>query len=99
MARKNARAERTMTRRQTGWVPPVPIEDIVVPKGKCFYQARRGKLVFTKDEAATALKQAQHSRKRSGSAYAEKRVYACPEGGCGGYHLTSATTYQQRSAS
>lgn len=75
--------------------PRIPVEDMVVPHGKCYLQSRRhGKAIFlTEAEATKALNQAQAMRRRTGSGHAEKRFYQCPEGGCGGYHLTSREAY------
>lgn len=107
MARKNHRSGRRpqARRRADGTTsgrrpPPLPIEQMIVPKGKCFFRARHGKVIFrTEEEAQKALAQAQANRARKGTGHAESRYYSCPEGGCGGFHLTSRTTYEDRSAS
>lgn len=75
----------------------VNVEKMVLPEGKCFFQSRRGKAIFrTKEKAARALRQAQAQRRFSGTGHVEKRYYRCPEGGCGGYHLTSREEYEER---
>lgn len=78
--------------------PRIRVEDLVMPDGQCQFQSpRRPKARFaTKEKAEKALKQAQLQRARVGSAHVEKRVYACPEGGCGGYHLTSREQFDER---
>ena len=74
----------------------IDIEKMVLPEGKCFFQSRRGKAIFrTEEKAATALRQAQAQRRFSGSGHVEKRYYRCPEGGCGGYHLTSREAFDE----
>ena len=70
-----------------------------MPKGKCYFRSRYGKLIFTEAEAGKALRQAQANRERHGSGHREERTYACPEGGCGGWHLTSRKTYEERGKS
>lgn len=74
------------------------VEDIVLPDGQCRFQTpRRPKARFaTKEKAAKALAQAQAIRARTGSAHVEKRYYKCPEGGCGGYHLTSREQFDEK---
>lgn len=108
MGRKNNRTGRTPQAKRradgsrggriAGWTPPPPVETLVVPKGRCFFRSRKGKMIFTEVEADRALRQAQQGRSSRGSGYQEKRAYPCPEGGCGGWHLTSRETYQERSA-
>ena len=66
----------------------------MIPKGRCFAFSRKGKLKFTKDQAGIALKQARQARARQGSAHAEERTYECP--GCGFWHLTSRTSFEER---
>lgn len=77
--------------------PRVSVEDIVLPDGQCRFQTpRRPKARFaTKAKGEAALKQAQQQRSRIGSTHVEKRVYECPEGGCGGWHLTSRETFDE----
>lgn len=76
------------------------VETMITPDGRCFLQSRRGKDIFlTEEKAERALKQAQAMRRRSGTGHMEKRYYPCPEGGCGGYHLTSRETYEERGRS
>ena len=104
MGRKNtavrrANARGRLNRRQRGEgrapkktdIPRVQVEDLVMPDGNCTFQSpRRPKARFaTESKAAAALSQAQRQRARMGSNRVEKRYYACPEGGCGGFHLTS----------
>lgn len=103
MSRRNHRNSKPQARRredgskgQRNTHVRVPLEQMIVPKGKCYFRSRGGKMIFTQEEARAALKQAQTGRRRAGSAYAEKRVYECPEGGCGGWHLTSRETYEER---
>lgn len=104
MGRKNHRGARPQARRRqdgsTGRARVVmaPVETLVVPKGKCYFRSRSGKLIFaTETEATKALRQAQHKRRLQGTAHREERFYPCPEGGCGGFHLTSRTAYEDRS--
>lgn len=106
MSRKNhSRGRRPQAKRLPNGLPPTkrnrkllrtPIEEMVVPVGKCYFRSRHGKLRFTEAEVDKALKQAQRNRAASGSTHAEERYYPCPEGGCGDYHLTSRTTYTPR---
>jgi hypothetical protein len=100
MARKNKRASRPPHRSTTHVrkAPPAPaLEDLVIPKGKCF-RTRHPKLRFAAGDAERALIQAQQTRARKGQAYHEERVYECKisEGGCGDFHLTSRTEYVER---
>jgi hypothetical protein len=75
-------------------IPRVSIEEMVIPTGKCFFRNRKGKAIFkSKQDAETALEQAQRNRARQGTGHVEKRYYSCPEGGCGGYHLSSREEY------
>jgi len=100
MPRRNGRGGRPQARRveRKGYAgpPPPPITALVVPKGKCYFHNRHGKLIFTEAEATKALRQAQAARERRGSGHREERTYQCPEGGCGGWHLTSRKTYEER---
>lgn len=74
--------------------PRIELETMVIPDGKCFFRSKYGKAIFFGEEKAqAALKQAQAMRRRSGSGHMEKRFYSCPEGGCGGFHLTSRDEY------
>lgn len=105
MARKNSRVSkgnirgryRSEVRGQVPRIqaPRVSLGELVLPDGQCMFQARkRPKARFaTEESAAKALAQAQAQRARSGSAHVEKRFYPCPEGGCGGFHLTSREEY------
>jgi hypothetical protein len=79
-------------------MPRVPVEDMVLPDGQCRFQSpRKAKARFaTKEKAAKALVQAQHQRARTGSLHVEKRYYKCPDGGCGGYHLTSRDEFDEK---
>jgi hypothetical protein len=104
MGRKNHRGGRPQARRRfdgsagRARVADPPVETLVVPKGKCYFRSRSGKLIFaTETEAQKALRQAQHKRRLQGTTHKEERYYPCPEGGCGGFHLTSRTQYQDRS--
>jgi hypothetical protein len=102
MGRRNHTRRKPQARRRADGTrfqsrpPAQPVETLVVPHGKCFYRSRKGKMIFTQNEAEKALRQAQADRVRRGSAYVEKRVYECPEGGCGGWHLTSRETWVDR---
>jgi hypothetical protein len=71
--------------------PRIQVQDLILPDGKCgLMNPRRPKARFaTESKAAAALKQAQQQRARVGSTHVEKRYYECPEGGCGGWHLSS----------
>ena len=109
MGRKNSKVRRAndrgrLARRAKGERPVKPVaaprlrvEDMVLPAGKCYFRSRRGKVIFTTEAMARkALEQAQVQRARMGSGHVEKRFYRCPEGGCGGYHLTSRDEYEER---
>lgn len=73
------------------------VEKMVTPDGRCFFRNRFGKDIFlTKEKAERALRQVQAQRRRSGTGHVERRYYKCPEGGCGGYHLTSRESYEER---
>lgn len=99
MARKNSNSKVRRNRkrfaedlpvRRGPYIPPTPVEQLVVPVGRCYLNHRRGKLKFTADQAAKALSQARHSRAIRGSGYVEERYYPCDgPNGCGQYHLTS----------
>lgn len=101
---RNANQKGRLNRRQKGEQRlPEPmkqtrdrVEDLVIPDGQCRHFTRRPKAMFlTKEKAQRALRQAQRSRERRGSGHVERRFYACPDGGCGGYHLTSREEYAQ----
>lgn len=85
--------------------PPVkhyetPLEQLIVPDGKCSFRVRTPKARFaTKARAEAALRQAQRKRNALGSGHVEKRVYKCPDGGCEGWHLTSRDEYTPRGES
>jgi hypothetical protein len=109
MPRKNHRPNRPQRRRVPvdQGVPralrgvsakPVPIDKMVLPKGRCFFRSKKGKLIFsTKADAEKALVQAKANRKRqTANGHVECRFYECPEGGCGGFHLTSREQYEDR---
>lgn len=91
------RREQGPTLRPVKQQPRVPIEDLVLPDGQCRFQTKRKpKARFaTAEKAQKALIQAQQQRARIGSAHVEKRFYACPEGGCGGFHLTSREAFDE----
>lgn len=111
MGRKNSNVRRSndkgrLARRQRGELhlpkphhqqPRLRLEELVLPDGQCrFMNPRRPKARFdTKAKAEKALVQAQQQRARSGSLHVEKRVYPCPEGGCGGWHLTSREAFDE----
>jgi hypothetical protein len=100
MGRRNHRQGRPQARRQqrAGVPAAPPLEALVIPRGRCFRNSRKGKLRFTKDDAPKALEQARIKRARTGSLYTEERFYECKEaeGGCGDYHLTSRSEYNER---
>lgn len=92
-ARQEAEQRGFKTRRDV----QINVERMVTPDGRCHFRSRFGKDIFlTKEKAERALKQVQAQRIRSGTGHVEKRYYKCPEGGCGGYHLTSRETYEER---
>lgn len=111
MGRKNDRVRRSndrgrLARRQRGErpikvtgptsVPDADLSKIVLPDGQCTVFSIRPKARFaTREKAAAALAQAQKVRARQGSLHVEKRFYPCPEGGCGGFHLTSREQYDE----
>lgn len=75
----------------------INVEKMVTPDGRCFFRNRAGKDIFlTEEKARKALRQVQAQRLRSGTGHVERRYYRCPEGGCGGFHLTSRETYEER---
>lgn len=98
--RRNHRQARPQARRQqrAGMPAAVPLEALVIPRGRCFRNSRKGKLRFSQSDAPKALEQARIKRTRSGSAYMEERFYECKiaDGGCGDYHLTSRAEYEER---
>jgi len=105
MSRRNHSKRRPQARRREAGIPApkrnhklarVPIEEMVVPVGKCYFRSRHGKLRFTAGEVDKALAQAKRNREVNGNAYSEERYYECPPGGCGDFHLTSRTTYTPR---
>lgn len=109
MSRKNGavrRKNQRLNRRAKGEgrqpkaleIPRIQVEDLVLPDGQCKFQSpRRPKARFaTKAKAAKALEQAIQQRRRTGSLHVEKRYYKCPEGGCGGYHLTSRSEFDEK---
>jgi hypothetical protein len=112
MGRRNKNVRRSndkgrLARRERGQRPAkgdhsagrVSLENLVIPDGRCYFQSRKGKSIFrTKEKAQTALDQAQLNRARQGTMHVEKRFYACPEGGCGGFHLTSRDEYDEEAA-
>lgn len=109
MGRKNSKVRRAndrgrMARRQRDErnAPPpkmeqprVKVEQIIIPDGSCSFYARPKARFATEEKAAAALKQAQQQRARTGSTHVEKRYYPCPEGGCGGYHLSSREAFDE----
>lgn len=109
MGRKNGNVRQSNTRgryRQPDFPMPkmqtqqprVRVEDLVMPDGQCRFQTpRKPKARFaTEEKAAKALAQAQRQRARMGSTHVEKRYYPCPEGGCGGYHLSSREEFDEK---
>lgn len=109
MGRKNKNVRRSKDRKryarratEQGLGPPVSsgprerLERLVMPDGQCTSFGRRPKARFaTEAKAAEALRQAQKKRANVASGHVEKRYYPCPEGGCGGYHLTSRETFDE----
>lgn len=95
--RRNRRAARPQARRQqrSGMPAAPPLEALVIPRGRC---PRNGKLRFSEEDAPKALEQARIKRIRTGSAHMEERFYECEltKGGCGDFHLTSRTSYDER---
>lgn len=71
-------------------IPPVDVERMVVPTGRCGKKLRFG----TPEEAESALRQAQQNRARFGNSAQECRYYSCQR--CSGYHLTSRERFEQR---
>jgi len=107
MPRKNKSRRNPQAYRRGKDAPPplkrnpmlkVPLEQMVIPKGRCYFRSRKGKLRFTEAEVGKALEQARRSREARGLPpdTAAKRYYPCPEGGCGDYHLTSRTEWIER---
>lgn len=99
MGRKNHRRGAPQARTKTRGLPPPPsIETLVIPRGRCFRNSRKGKLRFSREDAPKALEQARVKRARSGSTYMEERFYECEtdKGGCGDFHLTSRLSYEER---
>ena len=86
-------------KRATEAAPESDLSKLVLPTGKCYFRSRHGKLIFkTAQQAQSALNQAASKRRYQANGHVEKRFYPCPEGGCGGFHLTSRDEYEERSA-
>lgn len=102
MGRRNHAARRPQARRKADGTrgqaasPPPPVESLVVPRGRCYFGSRKGKLRFAETDVAKALRQAKANRARKGSGYVEDRAYPCPDGGCGDWHLTSRSEWTER---
>jgi hypothetical protein len=75
----------------------IPIDEMILPDGQCRLISRRHpKARFATEEKATlALAQARRKRAATGSTRVEKRVYPCPEGGCGGWHLSARAEFDE----
>lgn len=59
-------------------IPGTPVEQLVIPDGRCFLNPRKPKAYYdTEAKAARALRQAQRKRAKTGSAHVEKRYYRC----------------------
>jgi len=72
--------------------PPPPVENMVVPHGRCHYRHRKHR--FHRHEIERALKQAIASYRAKGQIGGlPTKGYECvaSEGGCGSWHLTSQT--------
>lgn len=84
-ARKRSPEEAIMGRkpRMAGKPPPIPVNKMVLPVGKCGRKLKFG----SKQDAERALRQANQNRRRNGQSYHEVRVYEHDI--CGGWHLTS----------
>ena len=102
VGRSNDRGRRNRDKLQNLGVPRggrvvTPIEDMVLPDGRCdFVSRRKPKVRFaTKDKAERALRQAQLKRANTGNPRVEKRIYPCPEGGCGGWHLSAREEFDE----
>lgn len=104
MGRKNHRRRRPQAMRRMDGTrgqkrpPAPPIEQMVMPHGRCL---RSRKLRFHAHEIERALEQAKANRRSKGQMYVEERFYECKteEGGCGSWHLTSRREYAQRGTS
>ena len=109
MGRKNSRVRRSNDRGRRnrkkleelgvarGQRTTIPLEDIVMPDGRCnFVAKRKPKVRFSdEDKARRALAQAQQKRLDTGSSHTEKSVFRCPPGGCGGWHLSSREEFDE----
>jgi len=110
MPRRNSRPHRKQVKRlKPGQATPRarrpdrardPLDQLVLPVGRCFFKSRKGKLTFaTEADAEKALKQAAAKREHQLNGHVESRFYPCPPDGCGGFHLTSRDEYEERPAS
>lgn len=90
---RRARGERPVKVPGPTAIPSADLTRIILPDGQCRAFGKVKARFATKEKAAQALKQAQKTRARTGSLHVEKRYYPCPEGGCGGFHLTSREEY------
>lgn len=82
----------------TGTAYRPSVDDIVMPDGQCFFYGRKPKAKFaTEAKAARALEQARLRRQYTNAPIerTEKRYYRCPEGGCGGWHLSSRGSFDE----
>ena len=97
---------RTIEAPATRLPPRTPVDQLVMPDGRCTRNPRKPKdMYLTTEKAQKALDQAQVQRARMHSGHVETRFYHCwdrigtnPDGtakmvGCKGYHLTSRTEY------
>lgn len=94
MGRRNHRSGRPQARRRedgSTYRPnpsAPPLSTMVLPLGRC---EATGLLMFAKDKADQALRQAQATRRAQGSNNIEKRHFHCEA--CGHRHLTKREGY------
>lgn len=109
MSRKNRNVRRSndkgrRARQKLAGLPKEPVRvsrrlegDFIIPDGRCNWKnPARPKLRFaTEEKANQALRAAQKRRAALRSGHTEKRVYKCPEGGCGGWHLSAREQFDE----
>lgn len=75
----------------------LPLQNLVVPDGKC--PLRRGKDRYeTREKAQAAMRRINQSLALASDSRKIKRVYQCPEETCLGWHLTSREEYDEETA-